>query len=279
MRVLVTGAGGQLGSTLARAWCDRADVIPVTRRSLDVTDATAVEELFRRERPDVVINSAAYNDVDGAEEHAVEALRVNALAVRALSRACVEVGAGLVHYSTDFVFGGDAERPYIEGDEPRPQSVYASSKLLGEWFAADATPHYVLRVESLFGGTVRHGSVDRIAAAIRSGQPARVFVDRTVTPSYVVDVAEATWRLLAANAPVGLYHCVNTGVTTWFGLAQEMARQLGRTADLVPMRVADVPMKARRPQYAALANGKLASLGIVMPAWQDAVGRYLGREG
>ena len=135
-----------------------------------------------RERPDAVVNCAAYNDVDGAEDHASDAIRVNALAVRALARACADAGAALVHYSTDFVFGGDAERPYSEDDEPAPQSVYASSKLLGEWFAAVATRHYVLRVESLVGGTHRRGSVDRIAAAILHGQPVRAFRDRTVTP-------------------------------------------------------------------------------------------------
>jgi len=195
--------------------------------------------------------------------------------VRALARGAAGAAAVLVHYGSDFIFDGLADRPYTEDDEPAPQSAYACSKLLGEWFATDCPRHYVLRVESLFGGLQRRSTVDRIVDAIRKGDPARVFVDRTVTPSYVRDVADATWKLMDAAAPCGVYHCVNTGVTTWFELAQEIARQLGVQPDLVPVKVADVQLKARRPQYAALSNDKLARAGIKMPAWQDALRRYL----
>lgn len=275
MRILVTGAAGQLGTTLVQGYAGRADVIPVTRRALDIGDAAVVDAFIARAHPDAVINCAAYTDVDGAEDHATDAIRVNAVAVRALARGAAGAGAVLVHYGTDFVFDGLADRPYTEDDEPAPQSVYACSKLLGEWFAADCPRHYVLRVESLFGGSHRRGSVDGIVDAIRKGEPARVFVDRTVTPSYVPDVADATWRLMDTAAPCGVYHCVNTGVTTWFELAKEIGRQLGVEPNLVPVKVADVQMKARRPRYAALSNAKLARAGIQMPAWQDALRRYL----
>ena len=275
MRILVTGAAGQLGTAIVSGYAGRADVVPVTRQALDIGDAAAVSALVARERPDAVVNCAAYNDVDGAEDYPADAIRVNAVAVCALARAAADRGAIFVHYSTDFVFDGKAERPYTEDDEPAPQSVYASSKLLGEWFAEDAARHYVLRVESLFGGVQRRSSVDRIADAVRAGQPARVFTDRTVTSSYVEDVADATWTLMESSAPYGLYHCVNSGVTTWFELAQEIGRQLGVEPNLVPVRVADVPMKAQRPQYAALSNEKLSRAGIQMPTWQDAVRRYL----
>jgi len=214
--------------------------------------------------------------VDGAEDRAIEAIQINALAVRALARATAVAGARLVHFSTDFVFDGRlAERPYVEDDQPSPQSVYAASKLLGEWFAADAPRHYVLRVESLFGGSSRRSSVDRIASAIREGRPERVFVDRTVTPSFVNDIGDATWRLLESEAPYGLYHCVNTGTTTWFELATEIAGILGVRAQIVPVRVAEVPFRAKRPQYAALSNDKLRRAGIEMPSWREAIRRYL----
>jgi dTDP-4-dehydrorhamnose reductase len=275
VRILLTGAAGQLGTTIARAYEGRALVLPITRAVLDVGDGAAVEAFIAREHPDVVLNCAAYNDVDRAEDDATAAIRVNALAVRAMARAAGQAGALLVHFSTDFVFEGVADRPYTEDDEPAPQSVYASSKLLGEWFAADCPRHYVLRVESLFGGPQRRSSVDRIIDAIRKGEPARVFVDRTVTPSYVEDVAAATWNLMERAAPFGLYHCVNTGVTTWYELAKEAGRQLGIEPELVPVKVADVQMRARRPQYAALSNDKLARAGIQMPTWEDALSRYL----
>ena len=275
MKILVTGAAGQLGSTIVERWAGRAEILAVTRAELDIADTASTVAFIPRHAPDVVVNCAAYNNVDGAEDHPIDALRANALAVRALARACAECGAAFVHYGTDFVFDGRSDRPYGEDDEPAPQSVYGSSKLLGEWFATDTPRHYVLRVESLFGGPARRSSVDRIVDAIRGGQPARVFVDRTVTPSFVNDVADATWRLLETGAAAGLYHCVNAGVTTWLGLAEEIGRVLGVAPDLVPVTVADVPMKAKRPQYAALANDKLARAGVRMPSWQDALRRYL----
>ena len=150
---------------------------------------------------------------------------------------------------TDFVFDGEIDRPYIESDPAAPQSNYGRSKLLGEWFAADAPLHYVLRVESLFGGPLAKSSIDRIIDTIQRGEPTRVFVDRTVTPSYVADVAEATAQLLAIRPPAGLYHCVNSGVTTWLDVALEAARLLGREPNLIPINVASVSMLAKRPRY------------------------------
>jgi dTDP-4-dehydrorhamnose reductase len=275
MRILVTGAAGQLGTAIAASYAGRADVLPAARNTLDITDSALVESFIARERPDAIVNCAAYNDVEDAEDRAIDALRVNALAVRALAGGAARAGAVFVHYGTDFVFDGVTDRPYTEADEPSPRSVYGLSKLLGEWFAGDCPRHYVLRVESLFGGTHRRSSVDRIVDAIRKGEPARVFVDRAVTPSYVHDVADATWRLLDGAASPGVYHCVNPGVTTWFELAREIGRQLGVEPDLVPVTVADVRMRASRPQFAALSNDKLRRAGIDMPAWQDALRRHL----
>jgi dTDP-4-dehydrorhamnose reductase len=276
VKILVTGAHGQLGSTIASAYATRADVVALARADLDLADSAAIERTIAAQRPDVVINCAAFNDVDGAEDRAMDAIQINALAVRAMARASAAAGACLVHYGTDFVFDGrQDDRPYLETDPPSPQSVYGASKLLGEWFAADAPRWYVLRVESLFGGARRRSTIDRIIAEIGAGQPARLFVDRTVTPSFVHDVADATWRLLERRAPAGIYHCVNSGVTTWFELGQEIARALGVDAELVPTRVAEVTLKARRPQFAALSNEKLRLAGVAVPTWQDAVGRYL----
>jgi dTDP-4-dehydrorhamnose reductase len=275
MRIIVTGSGGQLGAAISELFSSRAEVRPFTHATLDITDAIAVERTVTAERPDVIINCAAYNDVDRAEEHAMDALGGNSLGVLALARAAAGSGATFVHYGTDFVFDGTATRPYTEEDTPRPESVYGASKLLGEWLAAESAAHYVLRVESLFGGQRRRSSVDRIVASIREGTPARVFVDRAVTPSYVFDVAEATWTLLTRRAPHGVYHVVNSGATTWHALAQEAARILHLNAELVPVRVADVQLRAKRPQYCALSNKKLAQAGFTMPSWQDALERYL----
>jgi dTDP-4-dehydrorhamnose reductase len=281
MKALVTGAAGQLGAAIverlksARDAGQRFDVVALTRAEVDLTDNRAVRDAVLSATPEVILNCAAYNNVDGAEDDPRPALDVNAFAPRVLAEAAEEIGATFVHYSTDFVFDGTASRPYTEADPARPQSVYGSSKLLGEWFAAQAPRHYVLRVESLFGGTYVRSSIDKIIATILAGDDTRVFVDRVVTPSYVQDVITATLGLLEARAPYGLYHCVNSGETTWYELAREVARLLDRHPSLVAVKVADVPMRAKRPQYCALSNRKLSDAGVTMPPWQDALRRYL----
>jgi dTDP-4-dehydrorhamnose reductase len=278
MRILVVGASGRLGCAVVRQFAGWADVTATAREQLDVCDRRAVLDLVAGLRPAALVNCAAYNDVDGAEDAPVDALKVNAFAVRTLAEAAGSVDATLVHYSTDFVFDGKADRPYTEDDPPNPRSTYACSKLLGEWLAAGAVRHYVLRVESLFGSPaerVRPTSVDRIVEAVLARREVRVFVDRTVSPSYVDDVARATRVLLERGATPGLYHCVNSGSCTWEALAREVGRQLGVEPRLRPVRMADVAMRARRPLYCALSNARLAAAGAVMPAWEDAIARYL----
>ncbi len=278
MNVLVVGAAGQLGcAVVARLSRDRV-VTPCTRRDVDITNHGALRAFVLERKPDAIVNCAAYNNVDGAEDDPRIALDVNAMAVRTLARAAADLGAVLVHYSTDFVFAGTATAPYTETDLPEPQSVYAQSKLVGEWLAALCQRHYVVRVESLFGGAQARSSVDRIIDAVRAGQPAPVFADRTVSPSFVDDVAEATGWMLDGTVPFGLYHCVNSGVATWLDVGREIARQLHQPETmLTPVSVKDVKLRAARPQYAALSNAKLAAAGFAMPAWQDALARHLGR--
>jgi dTDP-4-dehydrorhamnose reductase len=277
MRVLVTGAAGQLGSTVVARLGGRTDVRPFTRQQLDIADEPAVRDALRTARPDVVINCAAYNDVDGAEDSAEQALAANAMGVLVLARTAAEAGAVLVHYSSDFVFDGQTSQPYVESEVPRPISTYGASKLVGEWFATEYQSAYVLRVESLFGGHPAKSSVDKILAAMRSDKPVRVFANRTVTPSYVDDVADATERLLTDRLPFGVYHCVNSGVATWLGVAQEAKRLLNRQAEIVPVSVDEVKFRAPRPQYCALSNQKLRDAGIVMPTWQDALARHVAQ--
>ncbi|HEY8551497.1 MAG TPA: dTDP-4-dehydrorhamnose reductase [Vicinamibacterales bacterium] len=283
MRVLVVGAAGQLGRVTTARWSSAGHAVgTLTRAEVDLTNARALEAAVEALAPELILNCAAYNDVDGAEDDPVTALAVNALAVRSLAAVARRIGAVLVHYSTDFVFDGEGRTsPYTEEDQPHPRSVYATSKLLGEWFAAEVPRHYVLRVESLFGGVYARSSVDKLLAGLRAGEPVRVFADRTLTPSYVEDVAGATMRLVETGAPPGLFHCVNSGVTNWLELTEELARLLGREkeAQIVPVSVASVTFRAKRPQYCALSNAKLRALGIEMPEWRDALRRHLAASG
>jgi dTDP-4-dehydrorhamnose reductase len=279
MRIFLTGRSGQLGIAMMREFERDHEVVAPAHGDLEIRRHRDVVERVRACRPHAIINCAAFNDVDGSEDQAVEALEVNAFAVRSLAVAAAEVRAAFVHYSTDFVFSGEADRPYTEDDAPQPRGFYAASKLLGEWFAREAPRHYVLRVESLFGGSTlgsaRKSSVDRIADAIFGGQEAVVFSDRTVSPSFVLDVSSATRRLIEDGIPYGLYHCVNGGLCTWLDLGRELASRAGIDATLVPRSVDDVRLRAARPKYCAMSNEKLAAAGIRMPDWRNALGRYL----
>jgi dTDP-4-dehydrorhamnose reductase len=281
-KILVTGAAGQLASAIVAEFGDTT-VVGHTRASLDISDVAAVMRTVDATAPDVIINCAAFNDVDGAEDRPLDALAANAFGVRNLARAAEAGGATLVHYSSDFVFDGTATAPYREEHPPSPRSTYAASKLLGEWLALEAPRAYVLRVESLFGSppgwTGRRGSLDTIVDGLQQGRDVRVFVDRIVSPGYVVDIAAATRHLLESGAPTGIYHCVNTGHATWHDVAAEAARVLGVEPRLVGMKLADFVLKAERPRFCALDTGKLASAGFPMPPWQDALRRWLAARG
>jgi dTDP-4-dehydrorhamnose reductase len=275
MKVLVTGAKGQLGSTFVRVLSSSYEVVGTVRDELDLTDDISVRAVISEVRPDLILNCAAYNEVDSAESCPETALAVNAFGVQALAVMAAECGSTLVHFSTDFVFDGNTSKPYSEADTPNPQSVYATSKLLGEWFAAETPQHYVIRVESLFGGKgLRRSSLDLLADALLKKEPVRAFTDRVVSPSYVEDVAEATIKILTRGLPNGLYHCVGSGSASWFDVVAELASRLEMATPIQPITLKDMDLPAKRPQFSALSNRKLASAGVVIPSWQDAVRRY-----
>ena len=282
-RIAVVGARGQLGAVVVHEFRSDHDVIGLTHGDLDINDPVAVQKTMAAVAPEVIINCAAYNAVDAAEDRPLDALRTNALAVRSLARAAAAADAVLIHCGTDFVFDGTIDRPYVEDDAPNPRSVYAMSKLLGEWFATDTPRHYVLRVESLFGrapdGPPAKGSVQSIVETLCRGGVARVFEDRTVSPTYVPHAARAMRELLARRVPPGVYHCVGSGHCTWLEFALAAAEILGVEPRVQPVRVADVALRAERPKYCALSNAKLAAAGIEMPTWKAALKEYLSAFG
>jgi len=276
----VVGAAGQLGSVMAHAFDDR-EVLGLVRADLDIAEPSSVQDAIARLSPSVIVNCAAFNDVDGAEGESSLAFAANAFGVRSLALAAERIGATLVHFSTDFVFDGRASVPYRESDRPNPQSIYASSKLVGEWFALDAPRAFVLRVESLFGCARswrgRRGTLDSLVARMEAGENVRVFTDRVVSPSRLSDVVAATRHLLDSGAEPGLYHCVNAGRATWREVAEYAAGQLGLSPKLVPVTVDQVPFRAARPLFCALDNAKLLASGIAMPPWTVAVSEWLAR--
>jgi dTDP-4-dehydrorhamnose reductase len=280
MKFAVIGAAGQLGRDL----CPRltGEVLPLDRTGADLTNAAMLRATLGEERPDVVVNCAAYNFVDKAESEPDAAFAVNAWGVRQLARICRELDCALVHFSSDYVFGLDARRstPYRVSDAPGPLSVYAMSKLAGEYSVrAECPKHFVIRTCGLYGvwGSGGKGGnfVETMLRIAGQGKPLRVVNDQHCTPSYTADVAVATANLIATGK-YGLYHVTNAGATTWYELAKAAFEVAGVKADLTPIPTSDYPTPARRPLYSVLALDALAEAGVPTPRpWRDAVAAYL----
>ena len=259
MKVLVTGAAGQLGREMVRV-AGTAVVAGLTRADLDVTDRDAAHTVVAGLRPDVVVNCAAWTDVDGCELDPERAQTVNADAVGFLAEACDEVGAHLVHVSTDYVFNGEASTPYGEDHPTDPVNAYGASKLAGEVAAgAGAT---VVRSTWLQPADLP-GMVGRVVDSLEAGVSIRVMDDRRACPTFVADLAPAILRL-GAERVTGVVHATNAGVTSWHGFAREVARASGNDPELlVPVSETDLDVSrpACRPTYSALDNTVLRGLG------------------
>ncbi len=282
MRVLITGAGGQLAADLATTFEQAGHAVSRRARAeLDIADDAAVRATLEDTAPDVILNPAAYNRVDDAEQDPALSFSVNAFGPRALARATANRDAILVHYSTDYVVDGAKGMPYTEDDAPLPLSAYASSKLAGEYFARTLAPrHYALRVCGLFGlagRATRHGNfVETMLRAAANGRSLRVVADQVVAPTATRDVAAATLALLERAAPHGLYHCTASGETSWYDYARAIFEFAGVAADLGPTTAAEYAAPAPRPSYSILDNAKLErAVGTRPRHWRDALEEYL----
>jgi dTDP-4-dehydrorhamnose reductase len=276
-RWLVAGASGMLGTDLVAALASRGEAVTgLDRAGLDVTDAASVTDAITRHRPDVVVNCAAWTAVDDAEASEEQALAVNAGYADRLAAGCAAAGARMVQVSTDYVFAGDAGRPYAEDDVPAPRTAYGRTKLAGERAVLDRLPEsgYVVRTAWLYGA--HGGNFVRTMIKLQDQRPAvDVVDDQHGQPTWTADVAGQIIALIHAGAPPGIYHATSSGQTTWFGLAQEIFGLLG--AD--PARVRPVPSStlsrpAPRPAYSVLGHGAWARLGVPpIGEWRAALHR------
>lgn len=281
--IVVTGAGGQLGSELCRQWGEQA--VGLDLPEFDLTKAAAVAARLERLRPQVVVNAAAYTQVDKAEQEAGLCRAINAEAVAHLADSCRRLGCLLVQISTDYVFGGDPTRsiPFTEQDPPAPQGVYAKTKLEGEANAARWEKHLIVRTSGLFGLPGPQSAGNFVETMLRlAGQRDRLQVvdDQRCTPSYTAHVARAI-RFLASSRATGIYHVVNRGETTWFEFAREIFQQAGLSVTLEPISTAQYAAPASRPHYSVLNTAKYHTLPgrPTMPRWQDALSQYLAIRG
>lgn len=279
MKVMLIGAGGQLGGDLQKA-LPAAACVPLLHAEIEIADPASVRQAFEQHRPEVVINTAAFHRVDDCESQAERAFQVNALAVRGLAQACRQFDAALVHFSTDYVFAGEETEPYVETDRPCPLSVYAASKLAGEYLVAATHPkHFVIRTCGLYGigGSRSKGGnfVETMLRLAAQGKPVRVVSDQVVTPTYTADVARKVTQLIETEA-YGLYHVTAQGSCSWFEFARTIFELANVRADLVPTTSEAFGAPARRPRYSVLRNQRLESLGLDdLPDWQDGLRRYL----
>lgn len=279
--IVVFGSGGQLGVELCREFERRNWTVQrFDRQSLDITDARRVEEAIARTDPKVVVNAAAYNQVDIAEREPQAAYLVNALAVRNLSMSCRQADAQLVHYSTDYVFDGTKGSPYVETDATHPLGAYAVSKLAGELYAQAYLDHpLIIRTSGVFGPggmfTPRGNFVELMLRLAKSGNPIRVVQDHVASPTYAPAIASRTADLVERNLD-GLFHLGGGEPISWYDYAKLIFELAGLTPALTATDEREYRTEARRPRFSALSNAKLEATGIApMPRLRDAVLDYL----
>ncbi|MBK9171263.1 MAG: dTDP-4-dehydrorhamnose reductase [Bryobacterales bacterium] len=280
-KAVVFGGSGQLGVELVRVFTERGYQVDAFERSeADITDGGRIEQLLARIDPQVVLNSAAYNQVDVAEREPQAAYQANAFGVRNLALACRQIDARLVHFSTDYVFDGTAGRPYTEDDPPHPLGAYALSKLAGEFCAlAYLDAPLILRTSGVFGPgglrTARGNFVELMLRLAQSGKPIRVVEDHFASPTYAPVLAERTADLVEAGHS-GILHAGGGTAISWFRYAEMIFRLAGLTPELCPTNEREYRTAARRPAYSALSNAKMESLGIrPFPPLEEAVRLYL----
>ncbi len=284
--VAVLGAGGQLGSDLCRLLTHRGvPHFPLAHADLDVCQHEAVARRLAQLRPRVVVNAAAFHHVERCEEEPERAFAVNALAVRNLALVCRELGALLVHISTDYVFDGEKGAPYIEDDPVSPLNAYGVSKAAGEFFLRALWPeHIIVRTSGLYGGrgsSVKGGNF--VLTMLRLGaEQGEVWVvtDQALSPTYSADLARGLWALVEAGGR-GTYHLVNEGWCSWHEFACAIFRLKGMAVKVHPVTSEHFAGRARRPRFSALGSVRLGELGLApLRPWQEALAEYLsGLEG
>lgn len=295
MKILLTGVHGQVGGALLHTLKDH-QVVGVDRSQLDLSRPEQIQACIEQVRPQLIIHPAAYTAVDQAESEPALAHTINAVAPRLIAEAAARIGAGLIHFSTDYVYDGQKARPYLETDATHPLSVYGRSKLAGEHaIQAVGLPHLILRTSWVFGAEGKN-FLNTMLRLFSQREDLSVVDDQFGAPTSARSIAQATALLVERWAPLdtpatGIYHMVNHGETTWYGFAQEIYAQYlslqttrGWPAlslkQLLPINTADYPTPAVRPKNSRLSTLKLETqFGIQLSPWQLALAQALNSRG
>jgi dTDP-4-dehydrorhamnose reductase len=288
MRILLLGPNGQLGSDIRAAASSNSrdiEIVPVDRATVDLSDLDAATGVIRGFRFDALVNCTGYHKTDEVEGNAPLAFAINAHLVRRLADICAEKKARLVQVSTDYVYGGQNKRaPLSEEDGCAPVNVYGASKLMGEALALSSGADVLIaRVASLFGVAGSSGKggnfVETMIRFAKEKGRLSVVADQWMSPTATADIAEALLGLLAADAPKGVWHVVNSEAATWHQFAARIVERSGIEADVTAVDSSQFPTVAKRPPYSVLDNGKIAKALRPMRPWQDALDDYLVRKG
>lgn len=286
MKVAVTGSTGQLGGDIVDVLTQRGDVevAALAHEDVELRDLESVKAALSKHKPDAVINSAAFHQVDACENDPKSAFEVNAVGAWNVARACAEAGAWCIYISTDYVFDGAKGAPYTEQDLPRPLNVYGVSKLAGEHLTLAASPDFaVARVASVFGKRGARGKggnfIEAILKKAKASENLTVVNDTPMTPTYTMDAAKALTQLVQKR-PSGLVHVTNRGACSWFDFAKKAVELCGLAVQVAPVPSSTYPSKVKRPTYSALAGERLdAMLAKPMRAWPEALKDYLIEKG
>ena len=284
MKVAVVGANGQLGRDVTAAFlAEKNEVVALTHQDVEISCLDSVKQALDGLRPDLVVNTAAFPNVDKCENEAAQAFAVNGLGARNVAQVADALGARLVHISTDYVFDGMKRTPYTEQDPPRPLNVYGNTKLSGEFFVQCANPrHFVVRVSAIYGQHPCRGKdglnfVERMLKLSKEREMLRVVDDEIVTPTPTIEIARQL-TVLSKTSDYGLYHATAEGSCSWYEFAQTIFELTGTKVRLERARSEEFPGKAPRPKYSVLENAALKSKSLnVFHHWKEGLGNYLAQ--
>lgn len=288
-KILLTGENGQLGWELKKILAPLCDVVALNREKMDLADADSIRNVIGQVRPDLIVNAAAYTAVDRAESEPELAMAINGVAPGIMAEEAKRLNAGIVHFSTDYIFDGMANRPYREDDAPGPLSVYGKTKLAGERaIQAIGVPHVILRTSWVYAARGRNFLLTLLKLA-REKRELRIVNDQVGAPTWSRSLAEITSRVVmpfispesrAADRMVeasGVYHAVSTGSTSWYGFAEKILEIAQSHAALemprlIPIPTSGYPLPATRPQNSRLSTEKIAQVfGLTMPSWEESL--------
>lgn len=281
-KILLIGRNGQLGTEIIKdASSFGFEVIAFEKEELDVTNELQVREKIKEVKPDILINTSAYNAVLMCETNFLPAMELNFIAVKNLARICKENNIFFVTFSTDYVFDGEKGTPYEEDDAPNPLQIYGISKLAGEYAALNCCPKgaFIIRTCGLYGGKMgspgKGNFVLNIIKEAKEKETIEVSSEQIISPTYAGDLSKATLKLLNSSAEAGIYHLINNGYCSWYEFTQEVFKLAGINKELKPVDRGGLTGEMKRPKFSALKNIKAKTLGIELPLWQEGLKLYL----